>query len=190
MIRKPYNWESVQAVSDREKLPLGAYVCKIRKCAVQKTDYGDQLALLFDIDEGDYKGFYDRDFRINQNPDKRWRGVLRQFLPKDNGSEADEWTKSTFKGLITSFERSNPGCDFDWDESWFVGKRVGILYRNEEWQYNGKTGWAVRPFRAISVDSVVEGSYTLPKDKPLKNRTVQAETMNGFVEVEDDDLPF
>lgn len=196
MIRKPQNWESVQAMTDRQKLPVGAYVCKVKKAIVQSNDYGDQLALLFDIDSGEYKDYYNDDYLAQNIQNRRWKGVMRVWLAKDDGSERDEWTKSTFKGLVTSFEESNPGTNFDWKEMWFVGKRVGILYRNEEWEYEGKTGWAARPFRAISTGSVESGKYTIPKDKPLKNKIAQQNaTMNGFeagfTQVDnDDDLPF
>lgn len=168
MIRKPNNWNEVKEFTDRPKLPLGAYVCRIKKAVIQSNEYGESLCLLFDIVEGDYRNFYEADFKANTQQDKKWKGVLRQFLPKDDGSEKDEWTKSGFKGMCTSFEKSNPGYVWNWDENSLVGKLVGILFRNEEWKYDGKHGWAVRPFRAISVDSVRSGDFTLPKDKPLK----------------------
>lgn len=193
MIRKPQNWESVQAFSDRQKLPLGAYVCNVLKAAVSHTTYGDMLQIGFDIAEGEYKDFYKSDFNANTAQDKKWKGVLRVFLPRDDNSEKDEITKRTLKGMVTSFEKSNPGYVWNWDETSLVGKQVGILYRNEEWDYNGRTGWAVRPFRAISVDSVREGSFTFPPDKPLHGTaSAPAPTASngGYTAVETDDLPF
>lgn len=179
MIRKPNNWNEVREPSEFVKLPLGAYVCKIRQVAIQNNGYGDQLFILFDISEGDYAGYFANDFKNNQNADKKWKGVLRQWLPKDDGSEKDEWTKSAFKGLIMSIEKSNPGYVFDWNENSLVGKQIGVLFRNEEWDYNGKHGWAVRPFRAISVDSLRSGDFRLPADKPLKNKS-SADSYGGF----------
>ncbi len=203
MIRRPNNWNDVQEFSDRPKLPLGAYVCKVRRAVVQSNDFGEQLCLLFDIVEGEFKGFFDADFKASTRADKKWKGVLRQFIPVDDGSEKDEWTKSSFKGMTTSFEKSNPGYQWNWDEASLSGKMVGILFRNEEWEYENKTGWAVRPFRAISVDSVRSGDFTLPKDKPLKNKTVASggytdnfnalnSRMNDFAELgeEDGELTF
>lgn len=168
MIRRPNNWNEVQEFTERPKLPLGAYVCQVKKAVVQANDYGEQLCILFDIIEGAQKGFYQKDFESDTRQDKKWKGVLRYFLPKDDGSEKDEWTKSSFKGLVTAFEKSNPGFTWNWDENALAGKLVGILFRNEEWEYDGKSGWAVRPFRAISTDSVRSGDFTIPKDKPLK----------------------
>lgn len=168
MIRRPDNWNEVKEFSDRPKLPLGAYVCKVKKAAVQGNEYGEQLCILFDIFEGDWKHFYADEYEANTQENKKWKGVLRQWLPRYDGSDKDEWTKSSLKGMVTAFEKSNPGYVFNWDESSLAGKMIGILFRNEEWEYEGKTGWAVRPYRAITVDSARSGDYRLPKDKPLK----------------------
>ena len=192
MIRKPNNWNEVQEFSDRQKLPIGAYVCKVKQVRIQDNSFGSQLCMLFDISEGEYAGFFQKDYNGNTAQDKKWRGVLRVWVPNDDGSDKDEMTKRSFKGMVTAFEKSNPGYAWDWNENSLVNKQVGILFRNEEWNYNGKQGWAVRPFRAISVDTVRDESYTLPKDKPLSATTNVAPTNpnNGYVEVEDDELPF
>lgn len=172
MIQKPKNWDSVQAFTERRKLPVGAYICKIRNAVVKSTDYGDQLCILFDISDGEYASFYADDFAANpQQQDKKWKGVLRQFLPKDDGSQKDEWTKSSFKGLIEAIEASNRGYAWNWDERSLSGREIGVIFRNEEWDYNGKTGWTARPFRACPVNAVIDGDYIVPEDKPLKNKS-------------------
>lgn len=195
MIKKPNNWNEVKEFADRPKLPLGAYVCRVKKAAVQDNGFGDQLCILFDIAEGDWRGFYKEEYADNQQKDKKWKGVLRVWLPKDDGSEKDELTKRTLKGFITAFEKSNPGFQWNWDETALVGKYVGILYRNEEWEFKDKTGWAARPFRAISADKARSGEYTLPKDKPLKNKTEDSygsynEPTDYSVVDDDSELPF
>lgn len=171
MIRRPDNWNEVKEFTERPKLPLDAYVCKVKQVAVQSNEYGEQLCILFDIYEGDWRNFYADEYEGNTQANKKWKGVLRQFLPKEDGSQKDEWTKSSFKGMVSAFEKSNIGYTWNWDENSLVGKLIGILFRNEEWEYEGKRGWAVRPFRAITVESARNGDFRLPKDKPLKDKT-------------------
>ena len=202
MITRPNNWDNVQAFSDRQKLPVGAYVCYIKQAVVQENSHGNQLCVLFDISAGEYAGYYDDDFKRSQREDKKWKGVLRLWLPKEDGSDKDEWTKSILKGFIAAVEESNRGYTWNWDERTLAKKEIGILFRNEEWEYEGKTGWATRPFRAISVDSVEDGSYTIPKDRPLKNKPtpVQVPTYDNYsvpgasdftmLENDDEQLPF
>lgn len=171
MIKQPSNWNEVKEFTEKKQLPIGAYVCKIINAQVQSNEYGEQLCIVFDIAEGEHAGFYKQEFAANTMENKKYKGVLRIFLPKHDGSQKDEWTKSILKGLVTAVEKSNPGYTWNWNEQSLVGRNIGIMFRNEEWDYNNKTGWAVRPFRAISVDSVRSGDYTLPKDKPLKNKS-------------------
>lgn len=197
------NWDDIKEPTERQKLDINAAVCRVIKAAVQNNGYGDQLCILFDIAEGEHSGYYNEEFNLNQNADKKWKGIIRLWLPKNDGTEQDEWSKRTLKGMATAFERSNPGYVWNWDEASLKNKLIGILYRNEEWEYNGKTGWRKRPFRAISIDSVREGSFSIPKEKPLKNKSTgygdyssgsyggYSETTNfGVIEEDDDELPF
>lgn len=200
MINRPNNWDTVKEATDRPQLPVGAYVCKALRAVVQGNDYGAQLCILFDIVEGEFKNYFENEYSNNPMTDRKWKGVLRLWLPKDDGSEKDEWTKSTFKGMTTAFEKSNPGYRWNWDEGTLAGKLLGIVFRNEEWEYEGKTGWKAKPFKAIDVNNVRAGTFTLPKDKPLK-KSESAGTYSGtpdanyqtqeFAAIADDnDLPF
>ena len=189
MINRPNNWNDVQEFTERPKLPVGAYVCRIKMAVVQNNSYGDQLCVLFDIAEGQYSGFYQKDFDSNKAEDKKWKGVLRLFLPREDGSEKDEWTKSALKGLITAIENSNPGYTWNWDENTLAGKMVGVMYRTEEYDYKGKQGWTARPFRAMSIGRVRDGDYELPNPKPLKNNTGASVSYTEMSE-DDGELPF
>ncbi len=193
MMKKPHNWENVQEFTDKKALPLDAYVCKIRKAAVQQNTYGESLCVLFDISEGEYAKYYSEEFTTNTREDKKWKGVLRLFLPTDDGSDKDEITKRILKGFVTSVENSNPGYTWNWNETSLTGLTIGVLMRREEWAVNGKTGWTVRPFRALSADTVRNGEYSLPKDKPLNQPTATtAYNVNDFKPLpeDDDDAPF
>lgn len=196
MIRKPQNWETVQEIATQAKLPVGAYVCKTKQVSVQNYGSGSQLAILFDISEGEYKDFFARQYQGNTNADKKWKGVLRVWLAKDDGSERDEMTKRMFKGMVTAFENSNPGYKWNWDESTLTHKEIGILFRNEEWEYNGKHGWAVKPLLAMSASKVRSGDFDIPADKPLEESSYMQQERTGMqmenqmTVVETDDLPF
>lgn len=196
MIKKPNNWESVQAFADKPKLPVDAYVCRVKQAKVQQNQYGSkQLCVLFDIEEGEYAGFFSREFDANTMQDKKWKGILRLWLPMDNGEEGDETTKRVLKGFVTSVEKSNPGYAWAWDENTLTGKMVGVLFREEEWAIDGRTGWAVRPFRALSAETVRSGEYKIPDPKPLaasKPQTPLNVPAAGLSPVSDieDELPF
>ena len=188
------NFESVKPTVDREQLPKGAYLIVIKNAEV-KT-YGtapntfEKFEIALDIAEGEYKDFYANDYRAQQSEDKRWKGVLRQYMPKEDGSKKDEWTKSAFKALICALEESNPGFHWDWDENKLKGLKAGCLFRSEEWEYNNSSGWTSRPYKLIPIDRFRAGKYRMPADKTLKKSSTEPSGYTALDVSVDDDLPF
>lgn len=192
MIKKPENWESVSAFAEKRKLPAGAYECHILQAAVKNENYGNTLCVLIDIDAGEYAGYFADEFARNQREDKKWRGVLRLPLPVEDGSDKDRWRKSLLKGFIAAVEASNRGYTWAWDERTLKDRSVGVIFRSEEWEWNGKTGWTAKPFRAIPVDDVADGNFTIPSDRPLNREPAPApfSAQPPAPEFEDASFPF
>lgn len=190
------NWNEVQAQKEFVPLPAGGYVCKIQGAKVKEySGEGwsfERLEIALDIEEGEYKGYYQQDFENQTGEDKRWRGVLRMRVPTGDGSDQDAWSASRLKAFTNAVEDSNPGYHWEWEESTLKGKLVGILFRSEEWEFNGRSGWKSKPFRAVDVGYIRDGKFRIPKEKPLKNKPVAAAPVDfSSVEIETDgDLPF
>jgi hypothetical protein len=171
----------------RETLPAGGYVCSILSARVEENDWGSTLIIAHDVCEGEYSGIFKRDYDNNDREDKKWRGTFRLRLPKDDGSEQDAWKKRSLGNTIWALEQSNPGFSWDWDEKKLKGKKIGLLYRNKEWEMNGRTGWTTEAISAESIDNIREGKFRIPKDKALPVKA----TTPVFTEEEDDgELPF
>lgn len=194
---KAFNdYEQTRAAVERATLPVGAYPIVI-KAAEEKQYQGKNgsfciLEVSFDITDGEFKDFFAEDYRSQPVEDKKWKGVLRQFIPNDDGSEKDNQTKSFFKAMITAIEENNQGYHWDWNESGLKGKTAVCIFRNEEWDFNGRTGWKAQPFKFISMEQYEKGKYKLPNEKPLKNQTAaSSRSLNDMAEALDDgDLPF
>ena len=196
---RPFNnYDTTQTISARAQLPVGAYICQIFKAEekVYTSPKGEwrKLEVSFDISEGEHKDFYANDYRAQSGEDKKWKGVLRMNIPTDDGSEADGWTKRSFKTNILAIEESNNGYHWDWNEAQLKGKTVGIVFRSEEWEYNGKRGWRTAPFKMVPAADVKSGNIKIPDPKPLNGKAAsQASTaadLSDFVEVASADLPF
>ena len=187
---KPVNdWENVQVSADRRELPPGGYVVEILNSVIKTSPGGwEHLEIAFDIIEGDYITFFQQDYNEQNFEPKRWKGVLRQGVPKDDGSEQDGWTKRGLKTLVNAIEDSNEGYAWDWDEAKLKGKVVGMLFRKEEYDYNGHTGMTTRAFRAIAADRVRAGDIKIPEPKLLNNGS--AAPAATFQPLKDDDVPF
>lgn len=115
-------YAQVQAYSDSERLPVGGYVLKIMDVKYQENEWGDVILLSFDIEEGEQKGFFTANYKAQTGEDKRWKGTYRLRVPKDDGSEQDEWTMRRFKTVIAAFEESNAGYHWNWDEQTFKAR--------------------------------------------------------------------
>ena len=163
---KGYNDAKKAAESkSTEKLPKGAYVCKIIEVRNEKSDYGDKLILAFDIAEGDYKGFFDKKFKNDESEDRKWKGRVTVWIPKDDGSEEDSRTKRTFASWTTSFEKSNPGYAWDWDENKWKNKFVGIVFGETGTVIDGKEIVYTEARFPVDVERVRNGSAPEAKFK-------------------------
>ena len=188
---KPYNGFTAEPTRTAEALPAGGYVAKIVKAEEAHYDWGNMLLIYFDIAEGEHKGHFKTQYDGQQGEDKKWKGVYRQSVPKDDGSDKDEWSKRSFNNAIWAIEESNTGYHWDWNEASLKGKTVGVLFRNREWEYNGKTGWTTECCALTDVTSIREGKFRIPKDKPLANKTENAFARADVLsDIDDDDCPF
>lgn len=169
------DYETTQTISGTKQLPVGAYICTILKAEekVYSSSKGEwhKLEISFDISEGENKDFYAADYRAQTGEDKRWKGVIRLNVPNDDGTEQDNWSKRSFKTNMEAIEDSNSGYHWDWNEAQLKNKTVGIVFRSEEWEFNGKHGWRTAAYKLIPTADVKSGNYKLPDPKPLKGKT-------------------
>ncbi len=173
---------------EREKLPVGGYVIQIKDAEEVSYQWGSALKISFDILEGDYRDFYAKDYRSQQEP-KKWKGVRQLTIPKDGDEEK---SRDYFENQIACIEASNPGYDFDFDERKLKGKIVGAVFGEKEYDFNGNHGFFVtcRGFR--TVDAIRAGKFKLPEKLMLKKAADAPQS--GFYPMDenavDEDLPF
>ena len=195
-MKKPSNWNDVKAAGERVKLPAGGYEAKIINAKVVNYDGSngsyERLEIAVDITAGEYKDYYKQDFDSNTRDDKKWRGVARFYVPTDDGSEKDEYTKSVLKSVTDALEDSNKDYHWDWDETKLKGLKVGILVRDKEYEIDGKHGFSPEIFRFTDINRIKEGKFTVPKQKLLKGSsgTSAAASSGDAGAASDDDYPF
>lgn len=193
MIKKYSDAKAEKSGGGRDILPAGGYVCKIIGAKIDNTNWGDKLVLAIDVADGEYKDFFQRDFDNNTNEDKKWRGTYRLGIPADDGSENDGYAKKRFNNFIYALEDGNPGYSFDWDEKKLKGKIIGLVFRNKEWEFNGRSGWTTEAGAIYAASAIREGKYKALPDKPLANKQSAAASpaFTPAAPIEDDgELPF
>lgn len=187
---KQYNGYKSEMMKAYEQLPVGGYVCVIKHAEEKMYSWGSRLEISVDVAEGEYKGFFAKAFKDNTREDKKWGAVYRVTVPSDDGSEKDEWSKRTFNNFVGCVEDANTGYKWDWNEKSLVNKKVALVFRNEEWEYEGKTGWKVKPFKCISVGDCKDGKWGKYDDKPLSNNGSAPVPTMPDLSGDDGDLPW
>ena len=87
---KPYNGYEAKPIVKKETLPKGGYVAKIVNAKEMVYDWGRQLVIGFDILEGEYKGFFQKDFA--QIPMRTRRGAEPSACAFRTTTEANRTT--------------------------------------------------------------------------------------------------
>jgi hypothetical protein len=195
---KSERYKKAQTYTEQEKLPAGGYVLGIVDAKEQSGDYGDTLIIAFDIIEGEYKGFYQRNLESQTREDKAWKGKYRVPVPKDDGSEQDEWKMRRLKTVVYNIEESNPGYHFDWDNVGSLkGKKIGALFNNKEYEFNGHHGFYTNCHSLVPVENIRSGKFKIPEDTLLRrNGRAQPQPSpvgDGFMTIPEgaeDEFPF
>lgn len=171
----------------REILPAGGYVCQIMSAKVESSEWGDTLIIAHDVCEGEFSGLFKRDYDNNTMETRKWRGTFRIKVPMDDGTDYDVSKKKWFNHFIWAIEQSNPGYAWAWDEKTLKGKKVGLIYRNKEWEMGDRRGWTTEAAGSDSIDNIRNGKFKMLKDKALPVK----ESASVFTEEADDGLlPF
>lgn len=187
-------YQDAKAYTDQERLPVGGYVLKILDVKYQENQWGDVIVLSFDIDEGEQKGFFAANYKMQEQEDKKWKGNYRLRIPKDDGSDEDTWAMRRFKTVIKNFEESNPGFHWDWDEQKLKGKSIGALFNNKEYDFNDHHGFFTNCHSLVTVEKIRSGKFKVPADTLLKKQQAQpGPDEDRFINIPDgidEELPF
>lgn len=184
------------------QLPVGAYICKVLGVRYRENENGsDAIDIQFDITEGDCKDFFKTQYDNNTSDDKKWKGKTTIYVPTDDGSEKDTWTKNNFARWTNAFETSNKGYAWDWDENKWKGKAIGLVFGPTGTVIDGKEVLYTEVHGCCSVSEVKEGTfYNKLLDLRKKNgytgngaNTSVKTDSEGFMSIPDDaptEIPF
>ena len=180
------NYKNAEASigGDYEKLPPGGYVCAIKK--VINNEGKSYLQIVYDIREGQYKDFYNNDW----GKDNEWaHTAYHSYSEKAHG---------VFKGFLKAVDESNntdfaDQAEFGLDEQRLVGKTIGYIIGEEEYESNkGDIRTSLKVRRAVPVQVIREGRFKQPELKKLATKSATTEPLvpSKPDKANLDDLPF
>ena len=189
--KKPKDYDNVR-IGEPRILPAGGYICKILNAEETESRGGKpMLKVSFDIDEGEYKGYFRDLFKgWKENSDDpatvKWPFTGTKWVMFYN---SEGKTNRDFKSFCTSLEDSGTKVWINdtFDVNGLRGATLGLIFRREEHEYNNARSWRTVPVGFRSVKTIEDGNYNVPEDKPLPE-PVLTET-DSFTAL-DEDLPF
>lgn len=191
------NRDNAKTMSAFSVLPKDAYVVQIKgiREEANRNGNGMHVKLSFDIAEGPYKDFYQKQYDADTRDNKKWPndGTYTISEPVDN---APDWMIQNWDTFWTHVEDSNPGYIFDGDEKKAKGKVFGALMFNEQSEYNGTIYDHTRIKWTRPAQDVRDRNFgRLPKDKLIQPSDNAADSMSSydFVNVPDgmdEEAPF
>lgn len=168
-----YDGAQAQEATQVQTLPAGGYVCRIMGAEIASYSWGDQLVISYDIAEGEHKDHFAENYR-NQSTtygEKKWKGTYRLTIPDKSKNKYYDSTVKTFNNFLFALEDSNRGYNWDWDEKHLKGKTLGLLVREKEWEYGGRSGWTTEACTAVSVQKIRANDFKIPKPKELPKQS-------------------
>lgn len=180
------NFENVQATTGEFPRPQpNGYICKIINVEDVPLDIsngkGDYLRIEYDIEEGEFEGYYKDQFT-------KWGGnwnasFIRSYKEKALGM---------FKHFTNCIEKSNNNYDWDWNEKGLIGKVVGLVLGEEEYENSMgeiKTKLSVKDIK--TVEDIKNGNFKIPTTKKIERaNNINTIAPNFEVLSADEELPF
>lgn len=184
---KKVDLTNVQEAKDgSNRHPAGPYICKIT--AVEDVEEKEYLKVSFDITEGEYKGYYAKG--REEHPDWEWFGsYCKSYKTK---------ALPMFKRFCSAVTKSNDGYTFDGgtansDEKSLIGKKLGLLFREEEYYSNdGELRTRLIVYSEFPIDKIKE--QKTPSIKKIKDEDAKSNATadDGFMKMDAgaDEIPF
>lgn len=168
-----------------QQLPKGAYVVTIKnaKEVANKNSSGSHLEIAFDIAEGEYKGFYMKQFESNSNEDKKYpRDAYFYLNIPDDESKPYVW--DNWNTFFADLEDSNNGFVFSGNLTTLKDKLIGGKFCIEQTEYNGNIYDHTRlRFTCVAEDVRQGKAGKLPNDKLVKSKPSVPASSDGWMDI-------
>lgn len=179
MIKRPSDYDQTANFGEGFKtLPKGGYICRIIQAEETQDKNGRPLIHIgFDIVDGEYSNFFMNLYRQRKDKAERPEEVKWPFEGQAwihvHDFEDPRKTNSKFKGFCTALEKSGTqvwSAEGNLLTANLKNAQVGVIFQNQEQEYNNKTYWRAVPWSFRSVEVIDSGKFYVPKDKPLANK--------------------
>lgn len=198
-MQKPTGYDEAQASGGFIPVELGGHTAVIKQASEKESSTGKPMVVvLFDFDHADKQPNYFTDMFNNFDREpKKWPFSGSKYIMVQDYNDPKK-TSRNFKSFITTVEKSN-NVKVTWGgANWgkqFVGKKIGVVYGEEEQEYDGNVSTRRVPKWFCLYEKAKDAS--IPAPKLLPNRAPAAGStdseIDGFLslpENTEEEIPF
>lgn len=195
-MNKPNNYDQTRAGGEFTPIKLGGHRAIIKEVREEKTRNGRPMAVVsIDFASEDKQArYFEEQYRADTRSPKKWPYQAVQYIISE---DQEGNTSRSFKSFCTAYEDSN-GVSVKWGEGpqWgaqFKGRRIGVVFREVEEEYNGeiktrrRIAWFCDDHKALEQDIPAKRLYNGPRQEPVAADPIDEWMPTDFSQ---DDLPF
>ena len=196
-MQKPTVYDEAKA--GFEAVNLGGHYAVIKQVSEKNSSTGKpMIVVLFDFDQNDpQKGYFTDMFNSFDKEPKKWPFAGSKYIMVQDYQDPSK-TSRNFKSFVTTVEKSN-NVKVAWGgANWgkqFIGKKIGVVYGEEEQEYNGETSMRRVPKWFCLYEKAKDASIPAPKLLPAKAPAASStdSEIDGFLslpENTEEEIPF
>lgn len=201
-MQKPSGYDEAQAGGEFTPVDLGGHYAIIKQVSERQSSTGkDMIVVLYDFTSPDkQEGFFSKQFNNDDRPEKKWPFAGTKYIMVNDYNDPNK-TSRAFKTFCTCVEKSN-NYKIAWGgNAWaqqFKNKFVGVVFGEEESEYDGKIRMRRVPKWFCTTDKVKDQSIPAPKYLngvgPAQNQqNTSTESADPFLNIPegiDEEIPF
>ena len=171
-MQKPNGYDEAKAGGEYIPVELGGHYCTIKQVSEKQSSTGkDMVVVLFDFCQPDKQvGYFADAFANDTREEKKWPFAGSKYIMVNDYNDPKKTSKD-FKSFCTCVEESN-NYSIKWGiDTWaqqFKGKKIGVVYGEEEAEYEGEI--RVRPAVRWFCNIKDVAKAAIPKIKKPRNR--------------------
>lgn len=201
-MQKPSGYDEAQAGGEFTPVDLGGHYAIIKQVSERQSSTGkDMIVVLYDFTSPDkQEGFFSKQFNNDDRPEKKWPFAGTKYIMVNDYNDPNK-TSRAFKTFCTCVEKSN-NYQIAWGgNAWaqqFKNKFVGVVFGEEESEYDGKIRMRRVPKWFCTTDKVKDQSIPAPKylngvGPAQAQQNTSTESADPFLNIPegiDEEIPF
>ena len=193
-MQKPNGYDEARESGVFTPVELGGHYAVVKQVSEKKSSNGKpMIVVLLDFCKPDPQlGYFTAAFEDDSRDEKKWPFNGSKYIMVQDYKDPNK-TSRQFKTFCSCIEKSN-NMEISWGGSdWgkqFKDKKIGVVYGEEENEYDGERSMRRVPKYFCQWDKVKDAVIPEPKYLPEANPAPAPKAPEGFIPVSEDDIPF